>query len=200
MDKLKGFVNEKTNTQEINAEAEAALSSLLSHSGAGGGGGMPPLTIKQELDERIELLRFLIDTFKIINIVKENSTILTTFEKKCTNLLKIESADKTEKYMTGVIKIIDEQIFLKEENTKTFQLFFNILFQNALIKTASNAELTARLHGLLSKKIKMYDRLKELQEIYRIGELMKGGKPRRTRRQKQRKTRRQKQRKSRRRL
>ena len=87
-----------------------------------------------------------------------------------------------------------------EGNKKTFQLFFNTLFQNALIKTAGNAELTSHLHGLLSKEIKMYDRLKELRKIYIIGNLMTGGKPRRTRRQKPRKSRRQKSRKSRRRL
>lgn len=199
MNNLAGFVDKNANTQEMNAEAEAALLEL--HSGAGGGGRMPPLTIQQKLDERIELLRFLIDAFTKENFVGENSTILNTFKEKCANILKIESAGRTETFITGVIKLIDEKIFLNEENKKTFQLFFNTLFQNALIKTAGNTELTNHLHGLLSKEIKMYDRLKELRKIYIIGNLMTGGKPRRTRRQKQRKSRRrQKQRKSRRRL
>jgi hypothetical protein len=205
MDKIPDFVNKNTNTPKINADAEAELSSLLSHSGAGGG-GMPPLTIKQELDERIELLRFLIDAFTKVNFVGEESTVLNTFKEKCEPLLKITSVGKTEKYMTGTIELIDTHIFSNEKYKKILQIVFTNLFQHAIINLSDEA-LKTRLYDLLSTKTKtktemtMYDRLKELQIIYRIGKLMKGGKPRRTRRQKQQKSRRrQKQRKSRRRL
>lgn len=121
MNNLAGFVDKNANTPKMNAEAEAALLEL--HSGAGGGGRMPPLTIQQKLDERIELLRFLIDAFTKENFVGENSTILNTFKEKCANILKIESAGRTETFITGVIKLIDEKIFLNEENKKHFNFF-----------------------------------------------------------------------------
>ena len=216
MDKIPDFVNKNTNTPKINTDAEAELSKLelqpdrisgvsgvyklfgkTPPSGAGGGGmATPTPTNKKELDERIELLHFLIFAYTQFNPMQQNSPILTKFKGDCQQKFDASLQTKSYEDISSFIKDIDEQLLSNNDYVIIFTTLLNYA-NNNLDKDKFGGTLTK----LLNSPKPMYEKYKALQTIYRIGKLMKGGKPRRTRRQKQQKSRRrQKQRKSRRRL
>jgi hypothetical protein len=164
-----------------------------------GGGGMATnkkeLDERIELDKRIELLHFLIDTFTEEGIMGKDSPTLAKFEEQCEKIFKYDLTTKSKNFINGIIKIIDNQIL----SNRDYVVIFTTLFENANNKL-NKEKFGDTLTTILNSPKSMYEKFKALKEIYRIGKLIKGGKPHRTRRQKPRKSRRQKQRKSRRRL
>jgi hypothetical protein len=118
-----------------------------------GGGGMA--TNKKELDERIELLHFLIDTFTKEGIMGKDSPTLAKFEEQCEKIFKYDFTVQSEKFINGIITIIDNQILSKSD----YVIIFTTLFENANNKL-NKERFGGTLTAILNSPKPMYEKYK----------------------------------------
>lgn len=147
------------------------------------GGGIPTAIEisenKKELTKRIELMHFLILAYARVNELSVQSTVLTKFKETCQKIFDIKLTDKTDKFIEGVVKMIDDKILSNPE----FVIIYTTLFLHAQTILTNDTQMKTLLEKLQDSPKSMYEKYEALRIIYNSKKLISGGKkPRKTRR------------------